>query len=235
MLTRMDREARSVSGTPLVSPEREQELIASRDGSRALEAEWISIQETEQGNSVVSLDCSAGLRVCQELDVVSHPSIRLYRRGGEAVDRYRGPKTGKSIIGFLRRALRPTLSHVNDKNVTSFLSVDDLVIIGQITPDDASLRRRFEDIANKYHDRFSFALSSTTGSQSSIGCYNNLDDVQRSVVELAAVEALETFVQLCATPLIPTLARRNELNQMSVSRVAGSLAMPARRTRSQLI
>ena len=188
-----------------------------RQSSSALESEWVSIQETERDNNVVSFDCHAKPNVCAELDVISYPSIRLYSHGATRVDRYRGPRRAKPIVGFLRRALRPTVAHVDDKNVTSFLSVDDVVVIGHIAPGESSIQQRFQDLAEKYHDRLSFALSSDFGNEPVLGCYNNVDDVQRSTSELGGVDALDKFVKICSTPLIPELTRRNELELMSVS------------------
>ncbi|KAH8885349.1 hypothetical protein GQ53DRAFT_751320 [Thozetella sp. PMI_491] len=194
----------------------EHTLVAC-DASEALEPEWVRIQETERDNNILSVDCAARSQICKEFGVVSYPSIRLYREGGASVDRYRGPRRAKAIVGFLRRALR-SLSFVDHKNITSFLSVDDVVFIGHISPADASLRQRFEGVAAKYRDRYSFAISNEAGTESALACYNNVDDVQKSAVDLAAVEALEIFVRACAQPAIPELTRRNEIELMSAGK-----------------
>jgi protein disulfide-isomerase A1 len=49
-----------------------------------------------------------------------------------------------------------------------------------------------------------------------IGCYNNLDNKQHSSTELDKIEALEEFVKLCSTPLIPELTRRNDVQYLKV-------------------
>ena len=176
----------------------------------------MSIQESERDNNVVSFDCGAKPKVCAELGIISYPAIRLYRPNG-IVDRYRGPRKAKQIVAYLRRMLRPSITLVTTKNITSFLSVDDVVLVGHITADDKNLRERFDRIAQKYHDRYSFALSKDVDGQSGLACYNNVDDVQRSAAELGQVEALEQFVKLCATPLIPELTRRSEMHYLTVS------------------
>jgi len=63
----------------------------SREPSKALESEWIAIQESERDNNVVSVDCAAKPRLCDEYDVASYPAIRLFHGDGR-VDRYRGAR-----------------------------------------------------------------------------------------------------------------------------------------------
>ncbi len=120
------------------------------------------------------------------------------------------------IVPFLRRSLRPTLSPLDDRNITSFLAVDDVVFVAHLAPGDANLADRFARLADKYRDRHSFALGPPQR-QSAVVCYNNQDDEQHSTSQLETVESLEAFVALCARPLIVDLTRRNELEYMNVS------------------
>lgn len=120
------------------------------------------------------------------------------------------------IIAYLRRALRPIMSTVDSKNITSFRSIDDVVFVAHLRPHDTNVHDRFEALAGQYRDRSSFAVASDAQDQSGITCYNNLDEVQMSTAELSAVESLENFVRLCSAPLIPELTRRNELQYLSV-------------------
>ncbi|KAK3377326.1 hypothetical protein B0T24DRAFT_592936 [Lasiosphaeria ovina] len=195
----------------------EHTLVA--ENSQALEPEWTLLRQNEGEDDVVSVDCSATPKDCEELGVASFPAIRLYHHGGK-LDRYRGPRKAASIAGYLRRALRPAVSRISGRNATSFTAADDLVFVGHFVASDATLRDRFTALAHKYRDRFSFAESSEPHPlqqqqhprQSVVTCYNNPDGLQRSTAELASAAALDNFVRLCSTPLIPELTRRNELS-----------------------
>lgn len=102
------------------------------------------------------------------------------------------------------------MSSVTDKNATAFQSIDDVVLIGHFGPRDAHLRRYFTTAAERYHDRYSFALAGAQ-QEPRVDCLNNLDGLQRSMAEFSSPGSIEAFVKLCSTPLIPELVRRNEL------------------------
>ncbi|KAK0724359.1 hypothetical protein B0H67DRAFT_103111 [Lasiosphaeris hirsuta] len=180
---------------------------------QALETEWTAIQP-QDSDRIASVDCSAESKLCEEFQISSFPTIRLYQQNGKPY-RYRGPRRAASISGFLQRMLRPAVSHVGSKNTTSFLVDDDVVFVAQSAPGDTTLRDRFTTVAEKYRDRYSFAISSDASQQSIVTCYNNPDDLQRSTIELANPASLEAFIKLCATPLIPELTRRNEMTYYS--------------------
>ncbi|KAK3689155.1 hypothetical protein B0T22DRAFT_375806 [Podospora appendiculata] len=185
--------------------------MLDREQSEPLETEWEAVRDTEGDEHVVSVDCSARPKLCAELGVWSFPAIRLYHQDGRQ-DRYRGPRKAAPIVSFLRRALRPAVSYVATKNATSFVSIDDVVFIGHLAPRDISLRNQLQAAAQKYRDRFSFALSSDVQQQSAVTCSNNLDDVQHSTTELSSPTSLEEFIRMCSTPLIPELTRRSEMS-----------------------
>ena len=197
----------------------------------------------------MSFDCAEQPKFCQEHDVVSHPTIRLYRGKSEGesekIDRYRGPRKASSyvmtpylglpllpwstladnkdlrasrITSFIRRGLRPVLSTVDRHNVTWFMSTDDVVFVAQLQARDSNAHDRFLALAQKYHDRYSFAVNTEARPEKSeITCQNTPDGLQKKLPDLSAVGALENFVKMCSTPLIPELTRRNELQYLTVS------------------
>jgi len=157
--------------------------------------------------------------------------------------------------------LRPTtavagynhLSYITAENTTDFLLSDDVVFVGhfrsspspskhhdvkgnnnnQEEETNKSLRERFAKAAEKYHDRFSFAISlddhphvgqqqqdnTEEETRTAITCYNIPDELQRSisVAELQSHPgAMDLFVRTCSTPLIPELTRRNEVSYYQV-------------------
>jgi len=124
------------------------------------------------------------------------------------------------IVSFLRRALRPVMSTVTEKNITSFASIDDVVFVAYLLRPDPNLKDRFWTVAEQRHDQFSFGMSvAARVPQSVIVCYNNLDDMQHTAheEELATVDQLDKFIEKCSLPLIPELTRRNEAQYTSVS------------------
>lgn len=76
----------------------------------------------------------------------------------------------------------------------------------------------YSKIADEYHDRYSFGITSTK-KQSQIQCYNNIEGSQQITVDLNRVGALEELVEKCIEPAIPLLTRRNEMKYMAVSSV----------------
>jgi protein disulfide-isomerase A1 len=184
----------------------------NRANCQALEPEWAALRG-RKGDAVVSIDCSADAKLCQDAGVSSIPAIRLHHPDGGQT-RYRGPRDAASIKGFLDRTRRPAVSHISDQNTTVFRSSDDVVFIGHFGAGDPSLQGWFEVGADKYHDRYSFAVSTAKQQQKGpvLECYNNFDGIQRSTMDFANPSSIERFVKLCSTPLIPELTRRNELS-----------------------
>ncbi len=111
-------------------------------------------------------------------------------------------------------------------SLPSFQSWDDIVFVGKFLPEDASGHQRYRSLAQQYRDRFSFGIHMNSAKdRSEIRCWNNLDDEEHVLTELWRVEAYETFVRMCAEPLIPELNRRNEgdINQVTRATYCGSL------------
>jgi len=192
--------------------------------SQALEPEWTSAQETA-GDKLLSVDCSTETALCRQYGVSSFPTIHLHHADGTQT-RYRGPRKAASILSFLRRTVRPTVSPVTPKNTTTFQSIDDIVIIGHFRHGTA-LQQQFQEIAAQYHDRYSFGLIPNAQAQGpKMECFNNLDGVQRSTAELPSPTSIEAFVKLCVTRLIPEFTRRNELSFYEVTLPPRSRTQP---------
>lgn len=191
----------------------------TQPSASALEAQWTSIQETERDNNVVSIDCSTNAPLCDSYGVLTYPAIRLFHPSGR-MTRYRGPKKASAITSFLRRSLRPTISRLDDKNITSFLSIDDVVVVAHIAPDDTATMGRFESLATWYRDRYSFAVQPLKGEgRPWLACFNVPDDEGSELVELEGrVDAMERFVEKCATPLVVELTRRNEMQLLNMGK-----------------
>lgn len=163
----------------------------------------------------VSVDCSAEAELCSRDQVFSFPAIRLRQLNGGQI-RYRGARKASSIQGFLRRTSRPKVSYVTEQNRTAFESIDDFVFVGRLPSGERTLQREFEAVAGIYRDRYSFAMTGAHRTPE-LSCYNNLDGLQATTTVLDTPASFESFIALCAKPLIPQMTRRNELSFYSVS------------------
>lgn len=182
---------------------------------------------TTHNAAVLSIDCTQDTQFCNELDVASYPAIRLfYRNKPLGVQRYRGVREAPDILAFLRRAARPALSTVDDKNVTALLSEDEVVFVARYGKDtydkDDTLPARFAQLAHAYADRYSFAVStegSTSSPSPSVTCYRSHGELVRTAADLAAsTTALDAFLESCTTPVVVDLTRRNELHYLGMGK-----------------
>ncbi|KAK4178979.1 hypothetical protein QBC36DRAFT_323560 [Triangularia setosa] len=195
---------------------RDQTLVAfvlpDEENSQALEPEWATLQKQDQENLYISIDCSKEGKLCQQYNVRSCPTIRLYKHDG-AYTSYRGSRTSKPIKSFVQRQNRPVVSYVNDKSMPSFQTSDDITFIGHFGPTEKQSREDFTKLAKRYHDRFSFAIASYVVPKLLVECFNNLDETSLSATsnDLASPGALHDFILSCSAPLVPEMTRRNEM------------------------
>lgn len=181
----------------------------SSAASQALEAEWEKISATEK--TLSSIDCSSLSQLCKDYDIISYPTIRFFDGHG-TITPYRGPRTSQSIISFLRRAARPTITQLDEKMITAFQSIDDAVVVAHIHPRDAHIRTLFKSLAHRYHDRASFGQLETADDEvSTVVCYNNKDNEQSTTSDLSAIDTLSSFVEACIRPLVGEFSRRTEV------------------------
>lgn len=111
---------------------------------------------------------------------------------------------------------RPVVSRLDAKNASSFISVDDIVIVAHLDQENKGLEERFTKAAQQFRDRYSFAIRRRKGHGASLECMNNVNFEQLSVTDLSDPLAIDTFVKQCAQPLVPEFTRRNELQYSKV-------------------
>lgn len=116
-----------------------------------------------------------------------------------------------SITAYLQRMSRPAISHLDSKNASSFTSIDDVVIVAHLEPDNKGLEERFTKTAEQYRDRYTFAIRPRKAHGASLECMNNINFEQLSITDLSDPLAIDNFVTQCARPLIPAFTRRSEL------------------------
>lgn len=106
---------------------------------------------------------------------------------------------------------RPAVSHLDSKNASSFTSVDQVVVVARLAPDNKGLEERFAKAAAQYRDRYSFAVRPRKAhGPSSLECMNNVNLEQLSTADLLSPLAIDNFIKQCARLLIPEFTRRRE-------------------------
>ncbi|KAI1084625.1 thioredoxin-like domain-containing protein [Whalleya microplaca] len=179
----------------------------STAASQALETEWTSIAESEK--SLISINCASEAGLCHEYGVISYPALRFFDGHGKMTP-YRGPRKASSILSYIKRAVRPSVSKLDEKKATTFQSIDDYVLIASINREDEHIEKIYKTLASQYRDRASFGFGKTSGT-TTIACFNNKDQQQFTISDLSAIEALPKFVETCITPLIGEFTRANEM------------------------
>ncbi|KAK0736070.1 hypothetical protein B0T21DRAFT_366245 [Apiosordaria backusii] len=196
-------------------------LIENRKASQDLESQWLSLQEAEKDDNIVSFDCALHQVYCQELEVASFPTIRMYHRDGR-LDQYRGESKARELAMFRNRVIRPYFLEADAQLLKHFIMLDDVVIM--LHPlsqsDNWALYDRFTSLAKRHRDQFTFLMgpSIQDNHSAAVVCYNNLDDVKHVAADIESDQALEDFVALCAEPLIPELTRNNEAKYISAGK-----------------
>jgi protein disulfide-isomerase A1 len=132
------------------------------------------------------------------------------------------------IAQFLERMDRPIVTDLTSQALPTFSTIDDIVVIAQMHPEDKAFLGHFHEVAGDFRDRYTFAISNLPQGSSSTNrvlCRNNLDDIEHLSGDLDRVGALEELIEKCATPLILPLTRRNEM----IFNKARSSSLPPRR------
>ncbi|EQB44237.1 hypothetical protein CGLO_17031 [Colletotrichum gloeosporioides Cg-14] len=183
--------------------------------SDSLEPQWAEVHQ-EHPNAI-AVDCLHDRSLCDETDLASFPAIRLYLKDG-SMERYRGPRRSKDITAFVKRLSRPAITYVTQNAASDFSKSDNVVLVARLASNDDSLRVRFDNLAKHYHDRYSFGIVQGSDTSSSVSCHNNLDSLQFNANDLSAVDALQSLIHQCSTPLVAQLTRGNEMEHLSAGK-----------------
>ncbi|KAI1769948.1 hypothetical protein F4818DRAFT_446796 [Hypoxylon cercidicola] len=179
--------------------------------SQALESEWTLATETGK-KTLISIDCTAAASLCREFGVISYPALRYFDGHGKMTS-YRGPRRASSMLSYIKRAVRPSITVLNDKKVQAFQSSDDYVVVAQINPQDEHIKTAYKTLASQYQDRLSFG-SADTASATTVSCLNNRDSQQFTLSDLSAIDALPKLIESCLTPVIGEFTRANEMKYL---------------------
>ncbi|KAG4440185.1 hypothetical protein IFR05_004330 [Cadophora sp. M221] len=191
--------------------------------SKALEPEWLSAAARSQ-NSLISIDCTIEAELCKEHEIISYPTIRLFKSQEER-RRYRGPRKGSSILEFMSRATLPAVSILDKSNITSFKASDEAVFIAYIPAKNGHLKSTFTSLAKRHSDRFTFGIATDTKVAKSenvqfpsIVCHRTEDGEQEIFSGDAGIDTLQNFIETAAAPTIGEFTRRNEIKYMKAGK-----------------
>ncbi|KAI2616242.1 hypothetical protein GGR54DRAFT_631749 [Hypoxylon sp. NC1633] len=188
-------------------------LVAS--ASQALEPEWTKAAELEK-KALMSINCASAPSLCEEFGIISYPALRFFDGHGKMTN-YRGPRRASSILSYMKRAIRPTVTALDSEKISAFQSSDDYVVIARINPQDPHVKVAYDTLASQYHDRLSFG-SEETDAASTVSCYNNRDGQQFNVADLTPIDALSKLIETCLEPVIGDFTRANELKYLQAGK-----------------
>ncbi|KAI0450380.1 hypothetical protein F5B21DRAFT_491034 [Xylaria acuta] len=174
------------------------------------EREWMSIADSHK--SLMSIDCRAESALCNEFHVHSWPALRYFDGHGN-MKSYRGPRKASAIASFLKRAVRPAITVLDEDKSTDFQSVDETVFIAHVNPRDEHVAAAFKTAASQHHDRASFGSMDTEGNTITV-CYNNGDQQKFELSVWTDIDALPKLVEDCMAPLIGEFTRGNEMKYL---------------------
>ncbi|KAF2872395.1 thioredoxin-like domain-containing protein [Massariosphaeria phaeospora] len=121
----------------------------------------------------VIVDCEKEVELCKTYDINSYPTLRLFRKerhgkDGEdeelytQVKRYRGRRTAHAIALYVRKRELPILTRIEPSDISSFKTIDDIVIIAYLRPHQDSLLSVFRSVAARNNENFVFGYSLET-------------------------------------------------------------------------
>ncbi|KAI1214353.1 uncharacterized protein F4807DRAFT_407634 [Annulohypoxylon truncatum] len=188
----------------------------STAASQALEPEWTSAIESET-KGLMSIDCASTKSLCQEFGIISYPALRFFDGHGKMTS-YRGPRRASSILSYLKRAVRPSVTALkSESKISKFQSGDDYAVIARINAQDPHIKILYEKVASQYKDRLSFGSVETTGA-TTVSCNNNRDGQQFTISDLTSINALPKLVESCLEPVIGEFTRANEMKYLQTGK-----------------
>lgn len=215
-----------------------------RPKSAALETEWLAAA-AEGEDRLISINCADPAISCDREGVESLPMIVLFNRG-DAVARYRGPARAAayvhpflgrvndqsltlfSILGFVARRKRPTVSTVSAEDLVTFKMADETVLLAYLDPDDHAPAEAFADVAMQYRDEFAFgvvtdgtALLTQKIVAPAVMCYKVIDGDTSKFAPFDDLSRLDEWVKEATRPVISELTVLNQQRLLDVRDTQG--------------
>jgi hypothetical protein len=119
--------------------------------------------DRNSGTRFMTVDCDLESGLCNEYDVNSFPTIRLFELGSDGpskhVTRYRGPRTVKAISGWVKRRESGVVTRIDGNEVETFKEIDEIVVVAYLPSDDKMLLGEFTAVAAEQHHDYVFAYT----------------------------------------------------------------------------
>lgn len=109
----------------------------------------------------VTIDCDKTHPLCLSHDINSYPTIRHFKRSENGVSeqtRYRGPRTPRALLSFLKKRELPILTRLKDGE-ERFRQIDDIVFLAILDESDKAHFDTYSAIAHKHHLDYVFAYT----------------------------------------------------------------------------
>lgn len=113
------------------------------------------------GWHAASVNCDAEELLCREYQIGIYPTVYAFSGSSSNFTVYNGFHNADAMKIFARRWRRPLVSSLSSGNdVRDFRQADRITVIANIDEADLQSRTAFWNVAEVYHDEFSFACIS---------------------------------------------------------------------------
>ncbi|KAI7288772.1 hypothetical protein KC343_g379 [Hortaea werneckii] len=121
------------------------------------------------GWHAASVNCEAEELLCREYQIGIYPTVYAFSGSSSNFTVYNGFHNADAMELFARRWRRPLVSSLRSgKDVRDFRQADRITVIANIDEADLQSRTAFWNVAEVYHDEFSFACVSGTSAAASL-------------------------------------------------------------------
>jgi protein disulfide-isomerase A1 len=177
---------------------------------KALAPEYETAATTlkEKDIKLVKVDCTEEQDLCQEYGVEGYPTLKVFR-GLDNISPYGGQRKADSLISYMTKQALPAVSEVTKDTLEEFKTADKVVLVAYFAADDKASNETFNSVANSLRDNYLFgatndaALAKAEGvEQPGLVLYKSFDDGKDVFTEKFDAEAIKSFAQVAATPLI---------------------------------
>ena len=126
------------------------------------------------------------------------------------------------LLHFVARLRRPVVSQVTAEDLNEFKKCDETVFVAFIDPTDEEAQRAYADVAQRYHEEFTFGLAAsgveTPGGMTApaVVCYKAVDGDSVSFTSFDKSGELDTWVKDASRPVIGELTPHNHQRFLDV-------------------
>ena len=120
------------------------------------------------GWRAASVDCEAEKLLCREYKIAMYPTIYAFSGSSSNFTVYNDLHNAEAMELFARRWHRPLVSSLSSADdIRDFRAADRITVIANIDEADRQSRTAFRNVAEVYHDEFSFASVAGTSAAAS--------------------------------------------------------------------